>query len=92
MTDHPSTYKADGTHRPGVQWDDRAELHLADDGQGVFDGGKGLRGGTLAEMVGQFMAYPAEDRDKYVIQKAGDHKLTRTEIESLAAREDFPGA
>lgn len=90
MTDHPSTFKADDTHRDGVQWDDRAEIHLANDGQGVFDGGKGLRGGTLAEMVSQVMAYPPEDRGKYVIQKAGDHKLELAEIEALAARKDFP--
>ncbi len=48
MTDHPSTFKGEDTHREGVQWDDRAEIHSAEDGQGILDGGKGLRGGTLA--------------------------------------------
>ena len=91
MTDHPSTYKAVRTHQEGVQWDDRASLHEVDDGQGVLDGAKGLRSGTLAEMVAQVMAYPPERRGDFVIQKAGDHRLKRAEIEALAARDDFPG-
>jgi len=91
MTDHPSTYKAVRTHQEGGQWDDRASIHEADDGQGVLDGAKGLRSGTLAEMVAQVMAYPPERRGDFVIQKAGDHRLKRAEIEALAARDDFPG-
>lgn len=90
MTDHPSTYNAAVTHDEGVQWDDRASIHLADDGQGVLDIAKGLRSGTLAEMIAQVMAYPAAERRKYVIQKMGDHRLEQTEIEALAARPDFP--
>jgi hypothetical protein len=38
------------------------------------------------------MAYPPADRDRFVIQKAGDHRLERAEIEALAARKDFPGS
>ncbi|WP_375289481.1 hypothetical protein [Qipengyuania sp.] len=90
MTDHPSTYNATDTFREGVQWDDRASIHLADDGEGLLDGAKGLRSGTLADMIAQVMAYPEDERSKYVIEKAGDHRLTRGEIEALAAREDFP--
>ena len=92
MTDHPSTFKADDTHREGVQWDDHAEIHSSDDGQGLLDGGKGLGGGTLAEMVSRIMAYPPEERGRFVIQKAGDHRLERAEIEALAARKDFPAS
>ena len=91
MTDHPSTFKGEDTHREGVQWDDRAEIHSAEDGQGILDGGKGLRGGTLAQMVSQVMAYPPAERGRCVIQKAGDHRLDLAEIEALAARDDFPG-
>ena len=36
MTDHPSTFKGEDTHREGVQWDDRAEIHSAEDGQGIL--------------------------------------------------------
>ncbi len=92
MTDHPSTFRGESTHLAGIQWDDRAEIHLADDGQGILDGGKGLRGGTLAELIMQIMAYPPAERDRFVIQKAGDHRLERAEIEALAARDDFPSA
>ena len=91
MTDHPSTFKGEDTHREGVQWDDRAEIHSAEDGQGILDGGKGLRGGTLAQMVAQVMAYPPAERGRFVIQKAGDHRLDLAEREALAARDDFPG-
>lgn len=91
MTDHPSTYKAAKTHNEGIQWSDRAAIHEAGDGQGVLDGAKGLRSGTLAEMIAQVMAYPPERRGDFVIQKAGDHRLEREEIEALAARGDFPG-
>lgn len=91
MTDHPSTFKGEDTHREGVQWDDRAEIHSAEDGQGILDGGKGLRGGTLAQMVSQVMAYSPAERGRFVIQKAGDHRLDLAEIEALAARDDFPG-
>jgi hypothetical protein len=91
MTDHPSTFKGEDTHREGVQWDDRAEIHSAEDGQGILDGGKGLRGGTLAQMIAQVMAYPPAERGRFVNQKAGDHRLDLAEIEALAARDDFPG-
>ena len=90
MTDHPSTYNATRTHSDGVDWDDRAAIHLKGDGEGLLDGAKGLRSGTLAQMIAQVMAYPAEDRDKYVIEKMGDHRLELGEIEALAARSDFP--
>lgn len=90
MTDHPSTYNAADTHREGIAWDDLAALHSARDGQGVLDGAKALQRGTLAEMVQHVMTLPAGDRSDYVIQKAGDHRLERAEIEALASREDYP--
>lgn len=90
MTDHPSTFKAEITHSEGVQWDDRASIHRSDDGGGLFDGGKALTRGTLAEMVAQVMTYPAGERSQFVIEKAGDHALGRAEIEALASRPDFP--
>lgn len=91
MTDHPSTFKAEKTTHDGINWDDRASVHAHDDGQGIFDGAKGLRSGTLAEMVAHVMAYPQDERGDFVIQKAGDRKFTLAEIEALAAREDYPG-
>lgn len=90
MTDHPSTYKAEHTHSEGIDWDDRASLHRADDGQGIFDSAKGLRSGTLADMIRHVMMLPEDERADYVIQKAGDHKLGYGEIKALASHPDFP--
>lgn len=92
MSDHPSTYHARETHKDGIAWNDRASLHKNHDGGGVFDSAKALASGSFAEMIRHVMMLPAEDRDGYVIQKAGDHKLMRGEIEALAAREDFPAS
>ncbi|QZH75590.1 MAG: hypothetical protein JY451_02975 [Erythrobacter sp.] len=91
MTDHPSTYRAEDTHRPGVQWDDRATLHRTGDGDGVFDAAKGLRRGTFAELIGQMMAMPPENRAEYYIEKAGDRDYHAEEIAELAGRSDYPG-
>lgn len=90
MTDHPSTFKAADTHDDGVEWEDRASLHRKGDHRGVFDGAKGLRRGTLAELIRHVMLLPEEERRDYVIQKAGDRRIEPSEIESLAARPDFP--
>ena len=90
MTDHPSTFRGPGAHQPGIEWDDRAVLQLAENEGGLLDGVKGLRSGTLAEMVSQVMAFPPGERGRYVIEKLGDHRLDRSEIEALAARDDFP--
>jgi len=91
MTDHPSTFDAEPARPEAVEWNDRASIHLADDGQGLFDGLKGIHRGTLAEMVAMISHMPEEERRKYVIQKAGDHKLGTDEIMALAGRRDFPG-
>lgn len=92
MTDHPSTYRGPKEHHEGVEWDDRAVIQLAENEGGLLDGAKGLRSGTLAEMVSQVMAYSPETRGRYVIEKLGDHRLDQAEIEALAARDDFPAA
>jgi len=91
MTDHPSTFNAADTQPHGIDWDDHATIHLANDGQGLFDGLKAIHSGTLAQMVAMIRNMPEEDRAKYVIQKAGDRKLGTSEILALAEREDFPG-
>jgi len=90
MTDHPSTYKAEDTNRPGIQWDDRAFLHATGDGDGVLDGAKSIRSGTFSELIRQIVALPEEDRKKYYIEKAGDREFHAEEISALAARSDFP--
>ena len=92
MTDHPSTYKGTDTHREGVQWDDRASLHRTGDGDGVFDGAKGLRSGSFAELVQHVMLMPEADRGQYYIEKAGDREYHADEIADLSRRADFPGS
>lgn len=89
MTDHPSTYHGDPKNT-GFDWDDRAALHRKDDGDGVLDGMKAIRRGTFAEMVGHVMALPEEEREKYVIEKAGDREYHAGELPELAARDDYP--
>ena len=90
MADHPSTFKAQDTHRPPVQWDDRAELHRADDGDGVFDGAKGLHSGTFADLIKHYMLMPEDQREEYYIEKLGDREYHGEEIAALAARDDYP--
>jgi hypothetical protein len=87
---HPSTFKAVRTNPGGIEWDDHATIHRKDDGQGLFDGLKALHRGTLAEMITLISRMPEDQRDQYVIQKAGDRKISSGEIMALASREDFP--
>jgi hypothetical protein len=91
MTDHPSTFKAKRTHREGVEWNDRAAVHRVGDGDGLFDGAKALRRGTFAEMIEHMMLLPAEERARYLVEKAGDREYSAAEVEELAARSDYPG-
>lgn len=90
MSDHPTTYNAESAEG-GIAWDDRAEIHIKDDGRGLLDGAKGIHDGTLLEMVKLMMAMTPEDRRDHVIQKLGDRMIPATEVEALAARSDYPG-
>tara|TARA_A100001391_G_scaffold48774_7_gene29129 strand:+ start:32439 stop:32717 length:279 start_codon:yes stop_codon:yes gene_type:complete len=91
MVDFPSSYKAEGTNRAGIQWDDRAFLHATGDGEGVLDQAKAIRSGTFAELVGQVASLPEDKQGEYYIQKAGDREYHAAEIVALAKRDDFPG-
>lgn len=75
-----------------VNWEAYCTLHKADDGGGVFDAAKAIRHGSLAELVRHLMLLPEAKRNGYVIEKAGDHRLTYWEIAALARRDDFPVA
>ncbi|QWC55765.1 hypothetical protein F7D01_00505 [Erythrobacter sp. 3-20A1M] len=90
MSDHPSTFDATPVNSDEDAWDDAAALHEADDGQGVLDSAKALRRGSFADMIRYLTRLPEEEREKYVIQKAGDRQYTADEAEGLAARPDFP--
>ncbi len=90
MTDHPSTYKADDTHREGIQWDDRAFLHHVGDGDGVFDSAKSVRDGTFADLISHLMMMPEDSAKNYYIQKAGDREFQYPEIVNLYNSDTFP--
>lgn len=90
MTDHPSTFRGEDNHDEGIQWDDHAVLHQTGDGDGLLYSTKGLRRGTFAEIIAHVMAYPAEKRVQFYIEKAGDREYQAQEIERLAHRDDFP--
>lgn len=90
MTDHPSTFRGENTYRDGIQWDDRATLHLTGQGDGVLSGATSLRSGSFAELIRFVENLPAGDRVKYYIEKAGDREYHAAEIADLAARKDFP--
>ena len=90
MSDHPSTYEGTPTGDHGFNWDDRASIHRVGDGEGVFDKAKGLRNGSFAEMVQHLMLMPEDDRNDYVIQKAGDRKYTAAEASELSKHPDYP--
>lgn len=91
MADHPTTFRAEPASAGSIDWDDRASIHRKGDGGGVFDGMKALHRGTLAEMVALIRNMPESERGDFVIEKAGDHRLSPPEIMALADREDFPG-
>ena len=90
MTDHPSTFSGEPTKSGELAWDDRASVHAADDGGGVFDGAKALRRGTFAEMIRHIVMLPEDKRDGYVIEKAGDRQYSAAEAIALSEHESFP--
>ncbi|MXO85436.1 hypothetical protein GRI38_05275 [Altererythrobacter aurantiacus] len=90
MTDHPSTFHGDPQNTGAIDWDDRAALHRVGDGRGVFDGSKALKHGTFSDIIKHLMMLPAEEREKYAIQKAGDRKYTAEEAVALADHPNFP--
>ena len=92
MTDHPSTFRGDDTHRRGISWDDRAALHRRGDGDGLLEGATALRRGTFAEMIRHVMLLPEQDRGDFVIEKLGDREFSAAEAVELSQRPDFPAS
>lgn len=90
MSDHPSTFKGTPENTGETAWQDRAALHAADDGDGVLDGAKALRRGTFAEMIRHLAMLPEEQRNRYVIEKAGDREYSAVEAVELSQHPDFP--
>ena len=91
MNHTPATFGGEAARGPGVDWDDAATLHRADDA-GVLSALSTLRSGKLADLVRHVALLPEGERAAYVIQRLGDHRLDTVEIMDLYARPDFPHA
>ena len=90
MADHPSTSGGETLNTGETAWNDAAALHSADDGSGLLRGTKALRSGTFAEMIRHIAMLPADQRDDYSIEKAGDRRYSADEAMALASHPDFP--
>ncbi len=89
MSDHPSTFRGDPENTGSIEWGDRAALHRVDDGDGVLDGANALQRGTFAEMIRHLMLLPEDERQKYVIEKAGDREYSAVEAAELSTRRAY---
>lgn len=87
---NPSTFKAESNGPSGPGWDDRAALHRSNDGGGLLYDLKAVRHGSLADLVRFVISLPEDEQSHYVIEKAGDHRLSIGEILALSRRADFP--
>ncbi|QUL38571.1 hypothetical protein [Erythrobacter sp. JK5] len=89
MTDHPSTFRGGLDRDGGIDWDDRASLHRSDSA-GMAESAGALRRGSFSEMIRHLARLPEQEREKYVIEKAGDRRYSAAEAAALALRDDFP--
>jgi len=89
---NPSTFKAEPNGASGPDWGDHASLHRSNDGGGLLSDLKAVRHGSLADLIRFVVNLPNDEQDHYVIEKAGDHRLSIGEIRSLSRRADFPRA
>ncbi|MFW5634964.1 MAG: hypothetical protein ACOCYR_08755 [Erythrobacter sp.] len=90
MSDHPSTFEGTPEKSGETAWEDRAVLQSAADGDGILDGTKAIRRGTFAEMIRHIVSLPDGERDRYVIEKAGDREYSAAEAVELSKHADFP--
>lgn len=89
MTDHPSTFNGNTTVSGEAAWQDRATIVPAKQAE-EMDGGVPLMRGSFAEMIRHMARLPDDERQGYVIQKAGDRAYTADEAIALASSPDFP--
>lgn len=90
MSQHPTTFAGENPNDDGSGWGDCAALHSRAGGGGLLHGFKVIRKGTLAELVRFFATLPEDERDHYMIEKAGDRQYHPREIMALVSRPDFP--
>ncbi len=90
MTDHPATFKGNTVPSGEEAWDDRAAIVAAGHNDRLPGVGVPLLRGTFAEMIRRIAQLPEEDRDGYVIEKAGDRAYSAEEAMALASHPGFP--
>ena len=90
MSDHPSTFQGGTTLSGELEWQDRASIVPAGQSAQVPGGGTPLLRGSFAEMIRHMAALPDQERQGYVIAKAGDREYTAQEAMELASHPDFP--
>lgn len=90
MSDHPSTFGSETNPSGELAWNDRARIVSADQSDRLGGGGIVLLRGTFAEMIRRIALLAEEDRQGYVIEKAGDRIYSAEEAMALASRPDFP--
>jgi hypothetical protein len=90
MTDHPSTFKGDTVPSGEQAWSDRAAILSADQDEKLGGGGTPLLRGTFAEMIRHITQLPEDERQGYVIAKAGDRTYGAEEAMALASDPAFP--
>lgn len=94
MSDHPTTFQGEPSDVGASRWDDHASLHRREPGEhsDMLRGFDVIRDGTFGELIRFVMTMPKDRREGLVIQKSGDRAYPLGEIETLAARDDFPKA
>jgi hypothetical protein len=90
MSDHPSTFGGNTSNSGEEAWDDRAAIVPSTQDAQLSNGGIPLLRGTFAEMIRHIVQLPEDDRQGYVIQKAGDRTYSAEEAMALASQPGFP--
>ncbi len=90
MADHPSTFQGSSNSSGEQAWDDRAAIVPATQSEQLSGKGIPLLRGTFAEMIRHMAQLPEDDRQGYVIEKAGDRTYSAAEAMALASDPDFP--
>ena len=90
MADHPSTFGGETINTGATAWKDAAALHPAESRSGLLGGAKALLSGTFADMIRHLASLPADERQDFAIEKAGDRRYSADEAIALASHPDFP--
>ncbi|MFM7348283.1 MAG: hypothetical protein ACKO01_02205 [Erythrobacter sp.] len=90
MSDHPSTFGGSTAPSGEKAWEDRASLLRAAQDTLLPGSETPLLCGPFAEMIRHLVQLPEEERQAYVIAKAGDRTYGAEEAIALASEPGFP--